>query len=85
MKLKKAVSCAEFLKSAQACRGEVVFETPEGDQLNLKSTLSEYLFLTASLSGKLLEAGSLRFQYPDDQKTLTQYLEEESVGILWNN
>lgn len=47
MKLKNAVSPAEFLQYVDQCAGEVLYKTREGDILNLKSQLSKYLFLVA--------------------------------------
>ncbi len=48
MKLKKEVSFADFLNRVDQCEGEVFYKTIEGDQLNLKSQLSKYLFLVAT-------------------------------------
>lgn len=47
MRLKNAVSPAEFLQCVDQCAGEVLYKTSEGDILNLKSQLSKYLFLVA--------------------------------------
>ena len=47
MKLKADVSLPEFLRKANLCEGDVFFETPEGDCLNIKSQLSKYVFLAA--------------------------------------
>lgn len=52
MNLKPDISLPEFFQAVHACQGEVLFETPEGDQLNLKSTLSQFVF-TAAVAGQL--------------------------------
>ena len=44
MTLTSHTDFAAFLEAVQQCRGEVLFCTREGDKLNLKSTLSKYLF-----------------------------------------
>jgi len=49
MTLTSHTDFAAFLEAVQQCRGEVLFCTREGDKLNLKSTLSKYLF--AALAG----------------------------------
>ena len=49
MTLTSHTDFAAFLEAVQQCRGEVLFCTREGDKLNLKSTLSRYLF--AALAG----------------------------------
>lgn len=52
MKLRDKIDYSAFLRNVQKCSGEVLLVTPEGDQLNLKSTLSQFVF-TAALSGSL--------------------------------
>ena len=47
MRLKKDVSTVNFINRVEQCTGEVIYETAEGDRLNLKSQLSKYLFLVA--------------------------------------
>ena len=52
MKLKTEATLVEFLQAAKQCRGEVLYKTTEGDVLNLKSQLSQYIFLAALASDK---------------------------------
>lgn len=47
MKLKKNIAAADFLNQVDYCQGDIYYKTSEGDQLNLKSQLSKYLFLVA--------------------------------------
>ena len=47
MKLKKGVSASSFIHRVDECQRDVIYETNEGDRLNLKSQLSKYLFLVA--------------------------------------
>lgn len=51
MKLKPDFNLIEFFQAVHSCQYEVLFETPEGDRLNLKSTLSQFVF-TAAVAGK---------------------------------
>ncbi len=43
MKLKENTDVVLFLKRVKSCKGDVYFVTDEGDRLNLKSTLSQYM------------------------------------------
>lgn len=52
MKPKTDIKLVDFLKAAKTCNGEVYYKTTEGDVLNLKSQLSQYIFLAALASGK---------------------------------
>ena len=44
MKLKTDANIPHFLEAVHRCKGSVHFTTPEGDNLNLKSTLSHFVF-----------------------------------------
>ncbi len=77
MKLKKDIQLPVFLQQARLCDGEVWFVTPEGDRLNLKSVLSEYLFLSAAISTQLAEKGTVEFQRPEDAGKLMAFLRED--------
>lgn len=81
MTLTSHTDFAAFLEAVQQCRGEVLFCTREGDKLNLKSTLSKYLFaaskyLFAALAGneELLRKGKIVCQFPQDEEKLTHIL-----------
>lgn len=77
MKLKKNINYSEFFRTVQTCEGEVILETPEGDQLNLKSTLSQFVF-TAAICGKLSFAdASIRVEDGYDINLLRKYTMEE--------
>ena len=73
MKLKPDVNVPAFLQAVQSCSGEVYFTTPEGDCLNLRSALSQFIFTTA-IAGKLQELdGNIAFQNPRDEALLRDY------------
>lgn len=78
MTLKPDASIPRFLQAAQVCNGQVWFNTPEGDKLNLKSALSRFVF-TAVLAGDLQKpAGCIRLENPEDLPTLSPFLQEDS-------
>lgn len=76
MKLKKDVSTADFINCVDRCAGEVLFETLEGDRLNLKSQLSKYLFLVAVNTPNAvgLSDGAILCE-PEDFDILREYLD----------
>lgn len=74
MKLKSNVNAAEFLREVELCRGEVFLETPE-DQLNLKSKLSQYVFVVIEGNDELRDSAQVRCVAPEDYAVLQSYLE----------
>lgn len=73
MRLNQNVNIPAFLQAVQACKGEVCFVTQEGDILNLKSVLSQFVF-TAVIAGKLQSFdGFITVQDPQDEIRLRDY------------
>lgn len=77
MKLKNNVSLVDFLRAAQQCSGEVLYKTDEGDVLNLKSQLSQYIFLAALSSDHIsvLPQGQIHCENEGDYQLLADHLE----------
>ena len=48
--LKRSIEPIAFINAVNNCRGEVFLQTEEGDRLNLKSSLCQYIFAFASVS-----------------------------------
>lgn len=76
MHIKNNADIVNFLKQIQKCSGEVLFETPEGDRIALKSALSRYIFCTIASNPELLQSGTIRFAQEEDKKLLADYLYE---------
>ena len=74
MHLKANVNIMDFLKQVKKCDGEVLFETPEGDRIALKSTLSQYIFCTIASNPELLKNGTINFKHEDDSRLLSEFL-----------
>lgn len=73
MKLNPSVNVPAFLQTVQACNGEVCFVTKEGDILNLKSSLSQFVFASV-IAGKLQDLeGHITVQNPQDAIRLKDY------------
>lgn len=74
MHIKTNTNIVNFLEQVQTCNAEVFFETPEGDCIALKSTLSQYIFCTIASNPELLQSGTIRFEKEADQKLLIDFL-----------
>ena len=74
MKLKENTDLIAFIKAIKKCRRDVFFYTGEGDRLNLKSTLSQYLFSVLTGNKELLQNGKIECQEPSDYQMLEDYL-----------
>ena len=79
MKLKPDANIPAFMQTVQTCQGEIYFVTPEGNRLNLKSTLLKFVFITA-FAGKLRNlSGQVEMQNPQDMIRLRDYLIEDGI------
>ncbi len=74
MHIRTDINVMDFLRQVQKCGSEVLFETPEGDSIALKSTLSQYIFCTIAQNKALLQSGSVRFSDRADEELLKDYL-----------
>ena len=70
MHIKANANIVNFLKQVQKCSSEVLFETPEGDRIALKSTLSQYIFCTIASN----QSGTIRFEKEEDRLVLADFL-----------
>ena len=69
MKLKNNIDLVAFLQAVRSCREDVYFCTREGDRIDLKSVLSEYVFSSLTVQPRLLETGWIEAS-PADQERL---------------
>ena len=74
MRLKENTDLIGFIKTIKKCRQNVFFCTSEGDRLNLKSTLSQYLFSVLPGNKELLQNGKIECQELSDYQMLEDYL-----------
>ena len=74
-KLRGGVDAIDILRAAQKCRGEVIFRTGEGDILNLKSTLSSYVFSVALGTPEIAEKGTIEYSVREDLTILREFLQ----------
>ena len=76
MKLKDGINYADFLDPVKKCNKDVLFETLDGDQLNLNSTLSRFLFSTVSGHDGIIRSGTVRCQCEEDKEILKEFITE---------
>lgn len=78
MTLKADIDLLAFLKAVQQCQKDVYLETAEGDRLNLKSALSQYLFVVLARRQKNLLVSCSISYCSEDFKYLRSYLTREA-------
>ncbi len=74
MKIKKINNLDEFLKTIDRCHDIVELVSPEGDRLNLKSKLAQYVSLTAIIANGYITELELIAENPNDYELLEAYL-----------
>ena len=77
MKLRSNPDYPAFFRAVHNCTGEVYLVTVEGDRLNLKSTLSQFIFTAAVRSSLALKDALLLLENPQDRIILKEHIEEE--------
>lgn len=73
-RLKTNVDLTSFINTVQRCSGDVLFQTEDGDSLNLKSVLSCYLFSMISGNPVFLLSGIVVCRNEEDYSLLSNYL-----------
>lgn len=75
MKIRNNIPVTEFLDTVRKCEGNVFFKTIEGDQLNLKSLLSQYIFVSIIENAELMDNGVVDCSMEEDAAMLKEFLE----------
>lgn len=74
MKLNPNANIPHFLQAVESCNNDVYFTTADGDKLNLKSSLSQFVF-AAVIAGQLKELkGNIELKDRRDMFALKEYL-----------
>ena len=82
MKLYNIKDVNEFYKMIDSCKGTVMLVTPEGDRLNLKSKLSQYVSLTSFFaSGTIPELDIVAYEAEDTKRSLDCMLTEHNDPV----
>lgn len=75
MKLKKGIDIEQFMERVKQCDGDIHFCTEEGDILNVKSTLAQYIFMVVIRQEQLMLNGHLEFSNDADAEILRDFIE----------
>ena len=79
MLLKQDIDIIKFLQQVKTCHDEVIFETTEGDRLNLTSTLSQYVFCSIASHPDCWADSTITCKTPEDYVLLADYLYEKDA------
>lgn len=77
MKIVNITEPNKFFSAVGECRGRVELVTGEGDRLNLKSTLCQYIALTQMFQDGQIEGVELCLSDPVDFSRLDPYIVRE--------
>ena len=75
MKITNIAEPKRFFSAVNACPGRVELVTQEGDRLNLKSTLCQYIALTQMFQDRRVDGIELVLSEPEDFEKLRPYLD----------
>lgn len=75
MKIKKGIDINAFLEAIKKCEGSVYYKTIEGDQLNLKSLLSQYILISVIDNPDLADHGIIDCSLEQDYASLEEFLQ----------
>lgn len=74
MKINTHADYSDFIKQVEKCSGDVFFDSNEGDHLNLKSKLSQFLLMSVILGNTDMPGGEIRCEKDADYALLRNYL-----------
>ncbi|MEB3100303.1 polya polymerase [Ferviditalea candida] len=74
MKITNITNVEGFFKVIEQCKGTVELITSEGDRLNLKSKLSQYVALTKMFKEAKIDGIELIAHEPEDVDRLLKFL-----------
>lgn len=75
MNLKDDFSMADFLETAKTCTGDVFFHSSEGDIINLKSLLSQYVLASIACKPGLFKNAHIVCTQDEDYAKLADFLQ----------
>lgn len=74
IKITNITDVDSFFKTVDQCKGEIELVTSEGDRLNLRSKLCQYVSLTKIFSEAKIDEITIAVADVDDVQLLLQYL-----------
>lgn len=83
MKVKKVTNISDFFQVVDSCKGRVELLTGEGDRLNLKSKLCQYLSISQIFAkSEDLHLEIVASEEEDLQKLYQYFIEKEEKGTV---
>lgn len=76
MRIKNITDINGFFKQLEKCSGNVYLTTKDGDKLNLKSRLTQYVALTSVFDDGVIDDINIDFDNHDDVMLMMHYLIE---------
>ena len=67
------VDFADFIKALDSCKGDVFLETPDGDCLNLKSKLCQFIGLRNLIASGTIDQATIRCELAEDEPKLFRF------------
>ena len=74
--LRSSIDAVELLNTAAGCIGEVILYTAAGDEIDLKSELSKYVFLMAAAKPDMLEDAKVTLSADQDLELMERFFTE---------
>ncbi|MBR4079001.1 MAG: polya polymerase [Christensenellaceae bacterium] len=74
MKIKNIQNPTKFFEVLDKCKGTVELVTSEGDRLNMKSKLCQYIALSQMFTEATIDEVDIIVSEPDDMALMLQYL-----------
>lgn len=74
MKIQNITDVEKFFKVIEECKGTVELVSTEGDRINLKSKLSQYLSMATIFSNGYINELELVAHEPEDVERLMKYM-----------
>lgn len=74
MEIKGIINLKEFFKAILKCKGEVELVTGDGDKLNLRSTLCQYIAITQMFDENNNLQWELSLSEPSDYEILKPFI-----------
>lgn len=74
MKVVNITDVDKFFRVVDSCKGTVELVSPEGDRINLKSKLSQYLSMATIFANGYIKELDLVAHEPEDVELLSNYM-----------
>lgn len=80
MKIQNITDVSAFFKVIDKCKGVVELVSPEGDRINLKSKLSQYMAMAGVFSNGYIKELDLVAHEPEDVNLLIDFMYQGNEG-----